>query len=353
MLLLGGGLWLLNILSKKAESRDAASIFAAASKQTQAAHEQWRKDQEAERERVKKGWDNLQAFFSKAFTRGDDKVAAEIVKLIHAVDAEHEALCTDADINNDPKDFVAFFRERLSEMAGKNNIVHHWLGGRSPDILHQALFGREEEPERGETADFLRDGGYKGNGTGFCVSPDGWIITNEHVVEKADAVDVRGSDGRILRAEVVMKDAEKDIALLRIQEKTAAWLAVDPAPLGMGAAVFTIGFPRTNLQGVEPKFIDGRVSSLTGYRDEKDRYQTTVPVGPGNSGGALVNPKNGVVAGVVVARLNSDNVSYAVKSSELAAMLNKATGIIPPPPAGDEAAIIERTRLATYLVLVR
>lgn len=353
VLLLGGGVWLLNTLNKKAASKDASAILAAASKRTEAAQEQWRKDQAAEKDRVRNGRDSLRLYFAKFFTRGDDKVAEEIVKLILEVDAQHEALCKDADMTNDPDDYVAFFREKLLVMAEKNNIVHHWLGGRSPEILHQALFGRKEEPERGESADFLREGGYRGNGTGFCVSSDGWIITNEHVVDDAASVDVRGADGRIVRADVVKADSDKDIALLRIREKPAAWLTVDPAPLTMGAGVFTIGFPRLTLQGVEPKFIDGRISSLTGFRDEADRYQTTMPVGPGNSGGALVNPKNGTVAGVVVARLNSDNVSYAVKSSELEELIKSASGITAPPPVGDEAAVIERVRQATYLILVK
>lgn len=294
----------------------------------------------------------FRAYFTQVLTRGDAKMADQLVQLILAVDAEHEKLCTDADRDNDPKDYQAFFRDRLRVLAEQNKAIHHWLGGKSPDVIHQAIFGSPAEPERGETAEFLRQGGYRGNGTGFCVSPDGWIITNEHVVDDAKSVDVRGADGRILEAQVIEKDPEKDLALLRIVEKTNAWLMVDPAPLAMGDNVFTIGFPRATQQGVEPKFIDGRVSSLTGYRDEKDRYQTTVPVGPGNSGGALVNAKTGAVAGIIVARLNDDNVSYAIKSSELATLLKKVTGAGPQAVSG-ESAFIEHTRQATYLVLVK
>ena len=349
----GAAWWALDVMSKKAKENDAYAVFVTASKQTAPAQEAWRKEQQAEKDRIRKGKEVFREYFAKVLTRGDEKMAEQLVQLILSVDDEHEKLCTDADRDNDPKDYEAFFKDRLRVLAAENKTVHHWLGGKSPDIIHEAVFGRPQEPQRGETAEFLREEGYRGNGTGFCVSPDGWIITNEHVVDDASSVDVRGADGRILQAEVVEIDAERDLALLRIQEKPVAWLAVDSAPLAMGDSVFTIGFPRATQQGVEPKFIDGRVSSLTGYRDEKDRYQTTVPVGPGNSGGALVNAKNGSVAGVIVARLNGDNVSYAVKSAELTALLKKVTGVTAPPPASGESALIERTRQATYLVLVK
>jgi S1-C subfamily serine protease len=348
-----GAWWALDKMSKKADENDAYGVFVTATKQTAPAQEAWRKEQQAEKDRVRRGMEVFRAYFTKVLTRGDEKMADQLVQLILSVDAEHEKLCTDADRDNDPKDYQAFFRERLRVLAEENKVVHHWLGGKSPDIILEAVFGRPAEPERGETAEFLRQGGYRGNGTGFCVSPDGWIITNEHVVDDAGTVDVRGADGRILQAQVVDRDPERDLALLRINEKTAAWLAVDPVPLAMGDSVFTIGFPRATQQGVEPKFIDGRVSSLTGFRDERDRYQTTVPVGPGNSGGALVNAKNGSVAGVIVARLSGDNVSYAVKSAELADLMKKVSGASLPPSASGESALIERTRLATYLVLVK
>jgi S1-C subfamily serine protease len=55
----------------------------------------------------------------------------------------------------------------------------------------------------------------------------------------------------------------------------------------MGQSVFTVGFPNLSIQGVEPKFTDGRISSLSGVRDDQDSVQISVPIQPGNSGGAL------------------------------------------------------------------
>ena len=86
--------------------------------------------------------------------------------------------------------------------------------------------------------------------------------------------------------------------------------------------IFTVGFPNTLVQGVAPKYTSGRVSALTGEKDDADYYQTSVPVLPGNSGGALVDAETGFMLGVVTARLvgdgngvRTDNVSYALKSS--------------------------------------
>jgi S1-C subfamily serine protease len=93
----------------------------------------------------------------------------------------------------------------------------------------------------------------------------------------------------------------------------------------LGASVFTIGFPNAVVQGLEPKLTRGEISSLAGIADDPRAFQISVPVQPGNSGGALVNLRGNVV-GVVVERLNDfralsasgslpQNVNYAIKSS--------------------------------------
>ena len=96
-------------------------------------------------------------------------------------------------------------------------------------------------------------------------------------------------------------------------------------------SVFTIGFPNTGVQGLEPKLTRGDISSLAGMRDDPRYFQISVPVQPGNSGGPLVNA-SGSVVGVVTLRLSDwntlkltgaipQNVNYAVKSSFIAALV--------------------------------
>ncbi len=162
----------------------------------------------------------------------------------------------------------------------------------------------------------------KSSGTGFFISDDGYLLTNWHVVEDATRVKVKCKQG-ILPAEVIKSDRIKDLALLKIKGQFRALPFALENNVSLGESAFTIGFPNVQLQGLEPKFTDGKISSLSGLRDDPNRYQISVPVQPGNSGGPLVD-HNGKVIGVVVARLNDlgvlqtsgslpQNVNYAIK----------------------------------------
>ena len=112
-------------------------------------------------------------------------------------------------------------------------------------------------------------------------------------------------------------------------------LKVIEASRGMklGGTVVTVGFPNIGLQGFAPKFARGEIASLSGAADDARYFQISVPVQPGNSGGALVD-EHGNVVGVVSAKLDAatalaasgalpENVNYAVKSRE---------GRVPPRP---------------------
>lgn len=167
---------------------------------------------------------------------------------------------------------------------------------------------------------------YKSFGTGFFIAADGWIVSNRHVVGDANEVDVRMSDGTTHRAKVMKKDDTFDLALIKVEAKAPKCLPVSKGntELGLGRSVFTIGFPNPMLQGIEPKYTDGKVSATAGLGDDKNFYQVSVPVQPGNSGGALVDADTGWVVGVITLRLentsdgrSAQNVSYAIKSSAL------------------------------------
>jgi S1-C subfamily serine protease len=89
----------------------------------------------------------------------------------------------------------------------------------------------------------------------------------------------------------------------------------------LGEAVFTIGFPNPGVQGVEPKLTRGEISSMAGIRDNPRYYQISVPVQPGNSGGALVD-ESGNAVGVVTSRL--DDVATYKASGALPQVVNYA-----------------------------
>jgi S1-C subfamily serine protease len=171
------------------------------------------------------------------------------------------------------------------------------------------------------------------------------------------------------QAKVVKTDEANDLALLKADLTAASWLAVSrgETDLPLGRTVFTVGYPDPVLQGVEPKFTDGRISAASGIGDRKDSYQTTVPVQHGNSGGPLVDFATGWVVGVVNARLESsrgvgaDNVSYAIKVKGVSAFFDavpeaKAAAVKTPPKPlakGDERAVIERVTASAILILRR
>lgn len=170
-------------------------------------------------------------------------------------------------------------------------------------------------------------------GSGFFISKDGHIATNNHVIEGAKKVMVT-SAGQTRTATVVAVDEGKDIALLKVDHMPATHLRLADHMVKLGDRVFTVGFPRPTSQGKNAKFTEGSVSSLTGLEDDGDQMQISVPIQPGNSGGPLVNGE-GRVVGVIVATLNHahtlasskslpQNVNFAVKADHLSKLCQKA-----------------------------
>ena len=135
----------------------------------------------------------------------------------------------------------------------------------------------------------------------------------------------------VTTARVVKVDAANDLALLKAEGRFAALPVVASRAMRLGSTVATVGFPNIGLQGFAPKLAKGEVASLSGAGDDARYFQISVPVQPGNSGGALVEERGNVV-GVVSAKLSAkaalaasgalpENVNYAVKSSFLLSFL--------------------------------
>jgi TPR repeat protein len=170
----------------------------------------------------------------------------------------------------------------------------------------------------------------EGSGTGFFISEDGYLITNEHVVR--DGVQVRlVTTAGLIPAKVVKVDGANDLALLKADGYFATLPVASSRAAKMGTMVATIGFPNIGLQGFSPKLAKGEIASVSGAQDDPRYFQISVPVQPGNSGGPLVDEHANVV-GVVSAKLSAaaalatsgslpENVNYAVKSSFLLGFL--------------------------------
>jgi len=136
----------------------------------------------------------------------------------------------------------------------------------------------------------------RGVGSGFIVSPDGYIVTNAHVVDGAKTVTVRLTDRREFTAKVIGKDERTDIALIKIDAKKPlpALDLSNPAPVKQGEWVIAIGSPFGFENSVTAGIVSGVHRALPGGQ-MTPFIQTDVAVNPGNSGGPLLNTAGQVV----------------------------------------------------------
>ena len=129
-----------------------------------------------------------------------------------------------------------------------------------------------------------------GLGSGVIVSPEGYILTNNHVVEGADAIEVTLNDSRHVQAQVIGTDPDSDLAVLKIQlDKLPVMVLGSSDALQVGDQVLAIGNPF----GVGQTVTSGIVSALgrnqLGINTFENFIQTDAAINPGNSGGALVD----------------------------------------------------------------
>jgi len=156
----------------------------------------------------------------------------------------------------------------------------------SQDPWFKFFYGDQEEQNQG------------GLGSGVIVSPEGHILTNNHVIEDADGIEVVLADGRKAEAKVIGTDPDTDLALLKIGlDKLPVIVLGQPQELQVGDAVLAIGNPF----GVGQTVTSGIVSALgrnqLGINTFENFIQTDAAINPGNSGGALVDV-NGHLMGI-------------------------------------------------------
>ncbi len=156
----------------------------------------------------------------------------------------------------------------------------------------------------------------QGTGSGILVSRDGYVLTNNHVIEDASRIQVKLSDGRVYEAELVGSEPSSDIAVIRILNPPEN---LTPAPLGdsstlrVGDLVIAIGNPF----GLDRTATVGIVSSLNRSVRSDEGYilrgliQTDASINPGNSGGPLVNSR-GEVVGINTAILTTSGGSIGI-----------------------------------------
>ena len=135
-----------------------------------------------------------------------------------------------------------------------------------------------------------------GVGSGVIISPDGYILTNNHVVDGATDVLVTLPDRREFKAKVIGTDAKTDIAVIRIDAANLPAITVgDSAKLQIGDSVLAIGNPYGVGQTVTMGIVSATGRANLGIEDYEDFIQTDASINPGNSGGALVNDRGELV----------------------------------------------------------
>jgi serine protease Do len=154
------------------------------------------------------------------------------------------------------------------------------------DQFRQRFNGQRQAPERRE----------EGIGSGIIMTPDGYILTNNHVVDGSSNVRVTLSDKREFKAKVVGTDPKGDIAVLKIDATNLPSITVgDSSNVQVGDYALAIGDPFGVGQTVTMGIVSATGRSHLGIEEYEDFIQTDAPINPGNSGGALVNDRGELI----------------------------------------------------------
>src|SRR5271165_4944348 len=160
----------------------------------------------------------------------------------------------------------------------------------------------------------------KSLGSGVIVSPEGYILTNNHVVDGATDVRVTLADKREFQARIVGTDPKTDVAVLKIDANELAPLTIgDSSKVEVGDVAIAVGDPFGVGQTVTKGIISAKGRGGLGIEDYEDFLQTDAPINPGNSGGALVNDR-GELIGINTAIIShgsggSQGIGFAVPAN--------------------------------------
>jgi serine protease DegQ len=155
------------------------------------------------------------------------------------------------------------------------------------DPLFRRFFGDQFDGESRQTASL---------GSGVIVGPEGYVLTNNHVIETADEIEVAFAGGRKASATVVGTDPETDLAVLKVDTAHLPAIAFgDSKTLSIGDFVLAIGNPFGVGQTVTMGIVSAKGRSRLGISTFEDFIQTDAAINPGNSGGALVDSAGNLV----------------------------------------------------------
>jgi len=187
----------------------------------------------------------------------------------------------------------------------------------SSDELQMDPFFRQFFGQDGGQFNMPRESREKALGSGVVVSPEGYILTNNHVVDGASDVEVTLADKRVIKAKIIGTDPKTDVAVLKVNVNNLNPITIgDSSKVQVGDMALAIGDPF----GVGETVTNGIISATgrggLGIEDYEDFIQTDAPINPGNSGGALINDR-GELVGINTAIIShgsggSQGIGFAV-----------------------------------------
>jgi hypothetical protein len=169
------------------------------------------------------------------------------------------------------------------------------------------------------------------SGSGFIFHPDGYILTNNHVVAGSTEQFVVLSNGNRLPAKLVATDAKRDLALLKIPGSNFPTLPVgESRKMSVMDSVLAMGYPMSSTIGYDVSAYDGKINAIR-QTDHLPMLQIDANINPGNSGGPLLNDR-GEVIGIVVAKINAmqlaktmgaipERINFAIPVDEARSMI--------------------------------
>lgn len=167
---------------------------------------------------------------------------------------------------------------------------------------------------------------YTKGGTGFIIDANGYLVTNNHVIEGAQNVAVQKAGGKEFFATVVYHDAASDIAILKITDKSFSPLAAVPYSFSnkqadLAESIYTMGYPRDEIV-----YGQGYLSSRTGYNGDTLSCQIDIPANRGNSGSPVINSNGEVIAIVNGRQKDAQGFAFAIQSRNIFNALSKLKG---------------------------